>query len=348
MKKINILPIILLLGMVSLFSCEDDKVKPVLGSDFTAPTLTIPGAGSTIVLTKPQAAETIDFTWTAADYGVQLAVNYVLQIDKATGDFSNPINVFESASLTKVITFLDFNAKLIALELVPDEASTIKARVKAEVKNSTVTPVYSPEVTLTVTPYEAKENLYIVGQHNGWNNGTAPRMNRNLPGLLYELYLNMPAVDQGFKVLPQLGSWAGDMGDDPANPGSLISEGENNMTVPTPGYWRIRVDLGTMKWFSLKTDWGLIGDATPGGWGSDTDLILNSGTGVWELTVDLVPGEIKFRANDGWDLNLGGSGGVLVQNGPNIPIATAGNYTITMNLNPTGNPQVYTYTVVKN
>ncbi len=347
MKKYSLI-LIAIIGLFFVSSCEDDKIKPVLGSEFTPPSLTSPASGATIVLTKPEAGNPLSFTWSAADFGVQLAVNYVLQIDKASGDFRNAVNVFETASLTKTITNGDFNAKLIALELIPEESANIKVRIKAEVKNTGITPVYSATVNMTVTPFEAKENLYLVGQHNGWNNRTAPRMNRNMPGLLYELYLNLTAVDQGFKVLPILGSWAGDIGNDPNNPGNLISDGEENMKVAETGYWRIRVDLGTMKWNALKTHWGLIGSATPGGWVSDTDMAYNTVTGKWELTVNLVQGEIKFRANDGWDLNYGGSGGVLVQGGANIAIASAGNYTITMNLNPTGNPQVYTYTIVKN
>lgn len=350
MKKINILPIIMLLGMVTLFSCEDDKLNPVFDGEVTPSAITAPGTGTNLVLSKAQALETVTFTWSAADYGLQLPANYILQIDKAAGDFSAPVDVFKTADLAKELTFAEFNSKLIALELIPEVVSPIKMRIKSVVENTPVTPVYSPVISLNVTPYEAKDNLWLVGQHNGWNPATAPVMNRNLPGLKYELYLNMPAVDQGFKILPTFNSWAGDIGEDPANPGKLISDGERDMKVSSPGYWKINVDLQFMTWTSLKTHWGLIGSATPGVWDYDTDMTYNAGTGKWELTVDLIAGLIKFRANDGWDLNYGDTGadGKLEQGGDNIAIASAGIYTITLNLNPTGTPQAYTYTVVKN
>ena len=47
--------------------------------------------------------------------------------------------------------------------------------------------------------------------------------------------------------------------------------------------------------------------------------------------VTLVDGEIKFRVNNDWGVNYGGSGGTLVQDGDNIPV-TAGTYKITVNL----------------
>jgi len=47
--------------------------------------------------------------------------------------------------------------------------------------------------------------------------------------------------------------------------------------------------------------------------------------------VTLVDGEIKFRLNNDWGTNYGGSGGTLVQDGDNIPV-TAGDYKITVDL----------------
>ena len=51
---------------------------------------------------------------------------------------------------------------------------------------------------------------------------------------------------------------------------------------------------------------------------------------VFTATLDLVVGQIKFRANDDWTVNLGGSIGALTQGGDNIDIAADGNYTITL------------------
>lgn len=52
---------------------------------------------------------------------------------------------------------------------------------------------------------------------------------------------------------------------------------------------------------------------------------------VFVSYVTLVDGEIKFRLNNDWGTNYGGSGGSLVQDGDNIPV-TAGDYKITVDL----------------
>lgn len=84
---------------------------------------------------------------------------------------------------------------------------------------------------------------------------------------------------------------------------------------------------------------GLIGSATPGDWGTDTDMRISDPERIdlntWTLTVFLKGGqEVKFRANDGWDVNWGAAdfpSGTAVSGGPNIPIPTDGYYKIVFN-----------------
>lgn len=82
---------------------------------------------------------------------------------------------------------------------------------------------------------------------------------------------------------------------------------------------------------------GIIGDATPGGWDADTDLTRDAGNpDLWRTTLVLNNGSVKFRANDSWDLNWGGTdfpSGTGVLNSPdNIPV-DSGEYLITFNTN---------------
>lgn len=75
--------------------------------------------------------------------------------------------------------------------------------------------------------------------------------------------------------------------------------------------------------------WGLIGDATPGGWDTDTDMTWDAANNVFTVTLNLVAGTYKFRANDGWDVNYGGDINALSAGGDNISVAEDGNYTVT-------------------
>jgi hypothetical protein len=54
-------------------------------------------------------------------------------------------------------------------------------------------------------------------------------------------------------------------------------------------------------------------------------------TGTWKITIDLVAGDIKFRLNDGWNWNLGGTADKLTVDGSNITLS-AGNYTIVLTI----------------
>jgi hypothetical protein len=300
-------------------------------------------------MTKPDADKTITFTWSEADYGMPLGILYTLQVAKAGTSFAKAVDVIGVNSPTVTLKYSEFNTKMVALEANMEQPNSIEMRVKATVPNSAAATVYSNPVTMNVTPYTAKDFVYLVGAFNGWNVGAAPAMNRNLPGLKYEYYLNLTAGNLEFKVVPQQGSWNNDIGNDPANNGKLLVTGENNMSVTAPGFYRVNVDLTSMEWSTLATTWGVIGGFN--NWGGDQAMTYDAVNGVFTTTFDITAAtEFKFRANAGWSLNYGDTGadGKLDDGGANIVIGAAGNYTITLNLNPTGNPQAYTYTVKKN
>ena len=65
---------------------------------------------------------------------------------------------------------------------------------------------------------------------------------------------------------------------------------------------------------------------------------------VLKVTLNMTAGAFKFRANDDWAVNVGGNMGALTQDGANIPVAAAGNYTITLDVSKAA----YSCTVTKN
>jgi hypothetical protein len=97
--------------------------------------------------------------------------------------------------------------------------------------------------------------------------------------------------------------------------------------------YKIDVDLsGSPVYSMVKTEWGLIGDATEGGWDSSTPMTYDPETKLWSVTTTFGSGEFKFRANDGWDINLGGNINNLTFGGDNIPITEEGTYIVTLDL----------------
>jgi len=78
--------------------------------------------------------------------------------------------------------------------------------------------------------------------------------------------------------------------------------------------------------------WGLVGSATVNSWDGPDMTMYESGTEQYGIYAQLVAGEIKFRFDNDWGLNLGDNGadGSLEEGGSNIAIAADGLYYITM------------------
>ncbi|HQW11725.1 MAG TPA: SusF/SusE family outer membrane protein [Saprospiraceae bacterium] len=195
-----------------------------------------------------------------------------------------------------------------------------------------------------ITASNFPDNLYLVGGGTpaDWNPANSLPF-RKLDDGKFEIYSPITA-DGEFKFL-EVQDWAGDWGDSKVTHGQLEQNDEQNCSEADAGFYKINCDFTTGLWTALKTDWGLIGSATPGGWDADTNMDRTSDF-TWTVTLNLTVGEIKFRANDGWDINFGDSGadGTLESGGDNIAVSEAGNYTVTMTLAPGG----YTYELKKN
>ena len=168
----------------------------------------------------------------------------------------------------------------------------------------------------------------------------------------YDHYGYFTEAGDGLKILPTNTGWDGDMGMKPGEPGKIVATDEQNIAVPADGFYRLRLQMADAEnrtYTFVPSKWGVIGDATPGGWDNDTDMTLSStgkGKYEWTATLNLSAGkEFKFRENDAWDVNLGtGSGSDLVYDGANIKVDANGSYTVKLILGPAG----YTYTISKN
>ena len=80
----------------------------------------------------------------------------------------------------------------------------------------------------------------------------------------------------------------------------------------------------------LTTPWGVVGSATPNGWGDgpDTPFYKTDEAGVYVAYITMTDGEWKIRKDNDWAVNYGSGDGVnLEQDGPNIPV-DAGMYKI--------------------
>ena len=172
-----------------------------------------------------------------------------------------------------------------------------------------------------------KPILYMAGDANGWKQIDVLNSEDGVNFKGY-MYLNQ----NGFKFCTQP-NWDGtNYG------GAFFGESEDNiMMTQKAGFYQVDVDLSAKTYTLTPFTIGIIGNATPSGWDSDTDMTYNPEERCWEIKgVELSDGEMKFRANDAWALNWGGELDNLKQDDPNIAVA-AGTYDIKLYIDWEGN-----------
>ena len=175
----------------------------------------------------------------------------------------------------------------------------------------------------------APESVGIIGDATpgGWDNDTDMTMTGEG---VYTINVELTDGEVKFRAN---NAWELNWGGTDFPSGSAVIGGDNIQVVA--GTYNVTLDINNLTYSFVEDagleSVGLIGDATPGGWDTDTDLTVND-DGIWTGIIGLGAGEVKFRANNAWDLSWGAtdfpSGTATSDNGPNIPV-TAGIYLVT-------------------
>ncbi len=349
--------IYVLVFALMLAACEKDQDMVQLGSDITAPVITSQQNGFTQIITEENSVlDSITFRWSGADFGAATQLTYTLEIDSAGRNFASAVSLGATAYDSIIVPLASFNSRLLDnLKVTPNVASSLELRVRAAI-NGTYTTV-SDVVRITITPWKevrenAPANLWLPGGYQGWDPAHAPIIYA-ISDYVYEgyVYINSGTAFK-FTSAPD---WDhinyGFSGTD----GVLTTDGlADGLSVSTGGFYKLTADVDKLTYnITLVTTWGLIGTASPGGWDTSTAMTYDQAANVWRITQDLTAGALKFRANNGWDLNYGPADsnmldGQLVQTDAAITISEAGNYTITLDLSRSKAPYAYQYSVKKN
>lgn len=352
-----------MIGGLALFSCEEEGEKIIIEEkDPIAAEISTPTAGFADVATADNLEEVLTFTWSEAQFNFPSEISYKVQIDLAAGDFSLPATLGTTSETTFSITYGDLNSIILStLESPANEPIALQTRVIASAASKE--DLVSAVVSFTFTAYEEEEQpqeyakLWIAGDFQGWNIDAAATIASVKDDGVYEGYIFIPAGGTNeFKLYAQP-AW------EPQSYGTLndgvIFEANysgDNFIAPSDGYYFFSVDLNNLTYLLIKTDWGIIGAATPGGWDFDTELTFDVDTEVWSVTADMIAeGSFKFRANKEWVLDFGidTDGNLAYANHPwldyveqpQLTVPEDGNYTITLDLHEAGN---YTYDIQKN
>ena len=74
----------------------------------------------------------------------------------------------------------------------------------------------------------------------------------------------------------------GNKGDDGTNSGKLKVDG-SDIVPAAAGTYYMKVDWAANTYSATLANFGVIGDATPTGWGSDTDFVYNPATKTYVI-----------------------------------------------------------------
>lgn len=289
-----------------------------------------------VILTEDTAtADALTVSWTLPNFGFDAAPSYTIMIDVSGGDFAGAQLISAGSNYSHVFSGAELNNKLLSLGLSPNEESIVDIKVKTTL--SSFQEMISESVSLTVTPYSSildlSTNLGVVGSATpgGWGNP-------NIPDLPFyttataDVYVAYVTLKDGEIKFRKDNLWTENFGDDGGD-GTLEGGGAN---IPVnAGTYKITVNMASLTYTMVPYSWGLVGSATPNGWGApDVMLHYNSFADDWRTVITLTDGEAKFRFNEDWGLNYGDTGadGSLETGGDNI-VVSAGHYLVIFNLN---------------
>jgi hypothetical protein len=342
MKRLSIL----IYSLLFLFTaCEKDETRVQLTADATPAVITTNETELSQPINAENLDDQLDIRWEKAAYGVTTEVTYTLEVDAACRDFTQPVALGSTSRNTFAMTLSELNAKLVSdLKLAPHREATVQLRITSALNGKF--PQTSDVRTFTITPWsEQPLALWLAGGES------APAIYATDDDQ-YEGYVYLQS-NQSFRFAesPTCPKTTYSQG---ASAGTLAT-GENaqTITVAEEGYYKVNTDINDLTYQLTKTDWGLIGTATAGGWNSSTEMTYDEATRTWRVTTDLNSGALKFRANNAWDLNYGPASsdaltGALVQTDAAINIQSPANYTIVLDFNRGAAPYHYTYQVIRN
>lgn len=297
-------------------------------------------ASSPAAITTNPATPTavgVTLSWNKAFSGFAGVITYELQHAKNGTSFATP-TVVAVTGFTKTFTHLELNSIALGYDVAPSVAGNVQFRIKAT--NELGAIVYSSTASVAITPYIAINAVGIIGDATPGSWGTDTDLYRpdaSKPSEWTTIVYLVGGKSAKFRLDDD---WATNWGANAFPSGTGVKDGAN-IPVSTSGYYKVDFNAATAAYtFTARsvpsvTSVSAIGAATPGGWGSDTNLTQDpTNSNIFTGTITLTAGEMKFRKTGDWGTNWGAStfpSGWGVADGPNI-VVTAGTYFVRLDI----------------
>ena len=362
LRDMKYIKYIMLLATIGFFTaCESDieTVQINNPSAFVAPV--IGQCNNVIVNADNSAAESVIFTWSAADFGQPVQILYSLYLTDGTTD----AYVGNSSSTSLAVSKGDLNGAIMNEMGYPANTSvSVYAYVVAKIADTDMFDSVKSNISnsFTVDTYaQAKKWLFLCGEAtNGWDIGNASIFYETAGGS--NIYSFMANFNQGtaagnersyFKITVEQ-NWSGaNWGYNFLTPSwSCPEQSDSNLSLDLSEgdifMLTINTSVMTIDHKAIGKSIGLVGSFND--WGQndnhDVPFVWDYTTNTWKTEpVSLDAGaEIKIRVDEKWDTNWGKTGAMSseVKNGyelekgaDNIIVSEAGTYVVVFHANRT-------------
>lgn len=267
-------PVKLEMRVISSYGNNNERftsnVVTVSVTAFTDPSVFTTSSNNVTGTLATASQNALTFSWTPSFKGYSGAVTYSVQFDSSGKNFAAPLEIAVGTQIfSKPMTQGEINTTALNKGVAGGSTGKIEYRLKATTAQGAV--AYSNSVAVTIQTYVPLLRFYMPGSYqtstgNGtdWNETNAPEFVRDLRSValnrLYYMYIYLPANTE-FKVI-QGRSWSINYG----GTGGNLSSTAGNISVATAGYYRISIDVVSMKYDIRAGRMGFVGDGSGAGW----------------------------------------------------------------------------------
>ncbi|MEH0153468.1 SusE domain-containing protein [Limibacter armeniacum] len=143
---------LLIVSLFCLLQACVERENIIVNEELVSPAMVTPEGGTTISIDENNLGSELTVTWNEADYGVDLAVTYIVQLDFVDNLFATPAILAATQEASITVSYSELNDMVIGtLGQNPNETAKVELRVVAQSEG--FNDLNSELVTLSVGTY---------------------------------------------------------------------------------------------------------------------------------------------------------------------------------------------------
>jgi len=251
------------IGLFSLIlSCEKDETKVVMPSNPIPPTIqTLPD----LTLIRDNGLNTIEFVGTLVDPGFNASATYFLEVCEEGNNFVNSLTLYSGVQDTSIkFTVSELNGLLLK-QFVADQTTSVDFRIRSvlvvdagtgALGTSSNPLVYTSSVTTADITIYGLPRLDLINNSIVFGKVESALGDGNYAGFV-KLDVTKPYILKNPDTNTEYGG-----------SGGTLSVNGAEITPGATGWHKLTVSTSALTYSTSEYQIGLVGSATPNGWGS--------------------------------------------------------------------------------